>query len=249
MLVADCVRDICWKIPIRTTFILCVHVTGPSAEPKFAQVFAQQFVAIAVNTTSDEARYRVVVLELTDVVSRIRTDRPNIYVGVTTRTPEQLADGLNNGRYTPAWVRNNVVGILDTLAPTGTFTHMDARQVRDDLTRQLRTKGYTVNRNTTAYRTYVIDLHNPDINDAGKGYVYVGQTSKTPEERLHEHLTGARSRKGHNLASRTVSKYGRQLNYDLMTQRIYLTQQQALKAERRLAERLRQQGYIVEGGH
>ena len=224
-------------------------MTGPSAEPKFAQVFAQQFVAIVVNTTSDEARYRVVVLELTDVVSRIRIDRPNIYVGVTTRTAEQLADGLNNGRYTPAWVRNNVVGVLDTLAPAGTFTHMDARQVRDDLKRQLRTKGYTVNRNTTAYRTYVIDLYNPDINDAGKGYVYVGQTSKTPEERLHEHLTGARSRKGHNLASRTVSKYGRQLNYDLMTQRIYLTQQQALKAERRLAERLRQQGYIVEGGH
>ena len=41
----------------------------------------------------------------------------------------------------------------------------------------------------------------------------------------------------------------KQLNYDLMTQRIYLTQKQALKAERRLAERLRKQGYTVEGGH
>ena len=198
--------------------------------------------------TSDP-RYRVVVLELTNVVSRIRTDRPNLYVGVTTRTPQQLADGLNNGKYTPAWARNNVVGILDTLAPAGTFTYTEAKQLRDDLKRQLRTKGYTVNRNTTAYRTYVINLHNPNLADPGKGYVYVGQTSKTPEERLHEHLTGARSRKGHNLASRTVSKYGRQLNYDLMTQRIYLTQKQALTAERRLAERLRQQGYTVEGGH
>lgn len=249
MLVADCVRDICWKIPIRTTFILFVHVTGPSAEPRSAQVFAQQFVAIAVNTKPDEARYRVVVLELTDVVSRIRTDRPNIYVGVTTRTAEQLADGLNGGKYKPAWARSNVVGILDTLAPTGTFTYTEAKQLRDDLKRQLRTKGYTVNRNTTAYRTYVIDLHNPDLDDPGKGYVYLGQTSKTPEQRLHEHLTGARSRKGHNLASRKVSKYGTHLNYDLMTQRIYLTQKQALEAERRLAERLRQQGYIVEGGH
>ena len=54
---------------------------------------------------------------------------------------------------------------------------------------------------------------------------------------------------GHNLASRRVSKYGTQLNYDLMTQRIYLTQQQALKAERRLAERLGEQGYTVERGH
>jgi len=198
--------------------------------------------------TSDP-RYRVVVLELTNVVSRIRTDRPNLYVGVTTRTPQQLADGLNNGKYTPAWARNNVVGILDTLAPAGTFTYTEAKQLRDDLKRQLRTKGYTVNRNTTAYRTYVINLHNPNLADPGTGYVYVGQTSKTPEQRLQEHLNGTPSRKGHNLASRKVLKYGTELNYDLMTQRIYLTQKQALTAERRLAARLRQQGYTVEGGH
>ena len=202
-----------------------------------------------MNASSDEANYRVVVLELTNVVSRIRTDRPNIYVGVTARTAQQLADGLNDGKYKPAWARNNVVGLLDKLAPTGTFTYMEAKQLRDDLKRQLRTKGYTVNRNTTAYRTYVINLDNPNLADPGKGYVYVGQTSKTPEQRLQEHLNGARSGKGHNLASRKVSKYGTQLNYDLMTQRIYLTQKQALKAERRLAERLRQQGYTVEGGH
>ena len=198
---------------------------------------------------SETLSYRVVVLELTDVVSRIRPDRPNIYVGVTTRTPQQLTDGLNNGKYKPVWARHNVVGLLDKLAPNGTFTYMEATQFRDDLKRQLRTKGYTVNRNTTAYRTYVITLDNPDLKEPGKGYVYVGQTSKTPEQRLQEHLTGARSGKGHNLASRKVFKYGTDLNYDLMTQRIYLTQKQALKAERRLAERLRQQGYTVEGGH
>ena len=199
---------------------------------------------------TSEPTYRVVVLELTNVVSRIRTDRPNIYVGVTTRTPQQLADGLNDSKYKLLHGRaTNVVGLLDRLAPTGTFTYIEAKQLRDDLKRQLRTKGYTVNRNTTAYRTYVINLDNPDLNDCGKGYVYVGQTSKTPEQRLQEHLNGTRSRKGHNLASRKVSKYGTQLNYDLMTQRIYLTQKQALKAERRLAERLGQQGYTVEGGH
>ena len=202
-----------------------------------------------MGTTSEDANFRVVVLELTNVVSRIRADRPNIYVGVTTRTPQELADGLNDGKYKPMWARNNVVGLLDKLAPKGTFTYIEAKQIRDDLKRQLRTKGYTVNRNTTAYRTYVINLDNPDLKDPGKGYVYVGQTSKTPEQRLKEHLNGTRSRKGHNLASRKVFKYGTDLNYDLMTQRIYVTQKQALKAERRLAERLRQQGYIVEGGH
>lgn len=226
-----------------------VHVAEPSAESRSAHGFAQHLAAITVSATSDEVHYRVVVLELTNVVSRIRTDRPNLYVGVTTRTPQQLADGLNNGKYTPSWARNNVVGILDTLAPAGTFTYTEAKQLRDDLKRQLRTKGYTVNRNTTAYRTYVINLHNPNLTDPGTGYVYVGQTSKTPEQRLQEHLNGTPSRKGHNLASRKVLKYGTELNYDLMTQRIYLTQKQALTAERRLAARLRQQGYTVEGGH
>ena len=198
---------------------------------------------------TSEPTYRVVVLELTNVVSRIRTDRPNLYVGVTTRTAQQLADGLNRGDYKPVWARQNVTRTRDDLAPQQTFTHQYAKQHRDELIKELRTKGYTVNRNTTAYRTYVINLDNPDLTNPGKGYVYVGQTSKTPEQRLQEHLNGARSGKGHNLASRKVLKYGTQLNYDLMTQRIYLTQKQALKAERRLAERLRQQGYTVEGGH
>lgn len=192
--------------------------------------------------------YRVVVLEVTDVVERIRPDRPNLYVGVTTRTAQQLADGLNNGRYRPSWARHNIVQIRADLATDDTVTYDEAVEQRDTLIRQLRTKGYTVNRTTTAYRTYVINLHNPNLKDPGKGYVYVGQTSKTPEQRLQEHLTGAVSTQGRNLASRVVKKHGVDLNPTLMTDRIYLTQKQALKAERRLAERLRDQGYVVEGG-
>ena len=126
---------------------------------------------------------------------------------------------------------------------------VEADTAARDLIRQLRTRGYTVNPNTTAYRTYVINLHDPTRTDVGAGYVYVGQTSKTPEERLREHLTGAVSAKGVNLASRIVRRFGVDLNHDLMTQRIYLTKRQAEKAERRLAERLRNQGYTVEGGH
>ena len=193
--------------------------------------------------------YRVVVLEVTDVVKRISPDRPNLYVGVTTRTAQELADGLNNGRYRPSWARHNIVQIRTDLASADTVTHDEAVEQRDTLIRQLRTKGYTVNRKTTAYRTYVINLHNPKLKDPGKGYVYVGQTSKTPEQRLQEHLTGAVSTRGHTLASRVVKKYGVDLNATLMTDRIYLTQKQALKAERRLAERLRDWGYVVEGGH
>jgi hypothetical protein len=75
------------------------------------------------------------------------------------------------------------------------------------------------------------------------------ESTKAPEQRLTEHLTGALSKKGVPLSSRVVKKFGRDLNHELMTERIYPTQKEALKAERRLAERLRQQGYVVEGGH
>ena len=202
-----------------------------------------------MNTASAEAKYQVVVLELTDVVTRIYADRPNIYVGLSTRTAQELMDGLNRGKLKPAWARNNVTGVRAEFAPTQLFTLDEAKTERDALIRQLRRKGYRVNRIKKAYRTYVIDLHNPELKNQGNGYVYVGQSHKSPEVRLQEHLTDARSAKGIRLASRKVLKYGQQLNYDLMTRRVYLDEKQALKAERRLADRLRAQGYIVEGGH
>ena len=196
-----------------------------------------------------QATYRVVILELEDVVPRVLDDRPNLYVGVSARRAEDLAAGLNEGRFKPAWARHQVVTTRQDLTVTGMFNHDLAKAHRDDLIRTLRSKGFRVNRIGRAYRTYVINLHNPKLKDPGRGYVYVGQTSKSPEQRLHEHLTGATSNKGHTLASRKVTKYGVDLNPQLMTRRVYLTQKQALKAERRLADRLRDQGFVVEGGH
>ena len=193
--------------------------------------------------------HRVVVLETADLVTRVLPDRPNLYIGITTRTPAELAAGLNDGKYKPIWARHQVVAVREDLAPVATTDLDTARLQRSDLIKKLRQRGYTVNRNNTAYRTYVINLYNPELGDPGKGYVYVGQTSKDPDQRLQEHLDGAVSQKGHPLAARKVQKYGTGLNHDLMTQRIYLTQKQALKAERRLADRLRAEGYIVEGGH
>ena len=192
--------------------------------------------------------YRVVVLELDDIVPRIRTELPNLYVGISLRTSHDLANGLNNGRFRPKWAHHLVTRTRDDLSLPFLMDFDRVIRLRNALITSLRVRGYTVNRTTTAYRTYVINLHNPKLKEPGKGYVYVGQTSKTPEQRLQEHLTGAVSTQGRNLASRVVKKHGVDLNPTLMTDRIYLTQKQALKAERRLAERLRDQGYVVEGG-
>ena len=203
----------------------------------------------ASDTSPTSDSYRVVVVELDDVVPRIREDRPNLLVRTTTRTSDQLLEGLRAGRYRPAWARGHAIRLRTDLGGAENLDRDTANRQRDVLVRALRQKGFTVNRNTTAYRTYVINLHNPDLADPGKGYVYVGQTSKTPERRLTEHLTGARSNKDINLASKVVQRFGKDLNYALMPERIYLTKRQAEKAERRLAERLRNQGYVVEGGH
>jgi hypothetical protein len=192
--------------------------------------------------------YRVVVLELNDVVPRIQPELPNLYVGVSLRTSHDLANGLNKGRFRPKWAHHQVTRTRDDLSFPFLMDFDRAVKLRNALLTTLRARGCTVNRATTAYRTYVINLHNPKLKEPGKGYLYVGQTSKTPEARLVEHLTGAVSTQGRNLASRVVKKHGVDLNYDLMNDRIYLTQKQALNAEQRLAERLRDQGYVVEGG-
>jgi len=193
--------------------------------------------------------YRVVVLELDDVVPRIRADRPNLYVGISSRCPEALASGLSEGRFRPAWARSHVVTTRAELAPDVTGPRDAIVKHRDETIRQLRAKGFTVNRIERAYRLYVINLVNPARTDIGKGYVYVGQTSKTPELRLAEHLSEAVGTKGNRLASRVVTRFGQDLNHGLMPQKIYLNRKQAMKAERRLADRLRADGYTVEGGH
>lgn len=198
---------------------------------------------------SSNQSYALVVIELDDIVPRIREDRPNVLVRTTTRTGDQLLEGLRASRYRPMWARGHASRVRLDLGGAEGLDRDNANQQRDELIRKLRQKGFTVNRNTTAYRTYVINLHNPQFADPGKGYVYVGQTSKTPELRLTEHLTGARSNKDINLASKVVQRFGKDLNYSLMPERIYLTKRQAEKAERRLAERLRDEGYVVEGGH
>ena len=77
----------------------------------------------------------------------------------------------------------------------------------------------------------------------------MGETSLTPEERLAVHLEGKRNEKGQKLSSAKVLKYGKDLNYGLMPDEIYLTRAEAKVAERLLAEKLRDEGYKVEGGH
>jgi hypothetical protein len=72
-------------------------------------------------------------------------------------------------------------------------------------------------------------------------------TSKSPAERFKQHKTGYVSKKGHNISSSIVNKYGSYLRpslYDHLNQKP-MNRDEALKMEERLAWDLRRQGYAV----
>ncbi len=110
---------------------------------------------------------------------------------------------------------------------------------------------------STAYHVYVIELSrkvftldrkfreaNPQYNGVLE-CVYVGMTSKTPQERLQQHKTGYRNAKGQKLSSNIVEKYGRYLRPSLYQDIGPLSRKEALEVERGLALELRKKGYAV----
>ena len=109
------------------------------------------------------------------------------------------------------------------------------------------------------YRVYVVELSkkvftenrkfreaNPQFNGVLE-CLYVGMTSKTPQERFIQHRTGYVNKKGHKLSANIVQKYGTYLRpslYDHINLKA-MTRAEALAMEEKLAWDLRRQGYAV----
>lgn len=85
---------------------------------------------------------------------------------------------------------------------------------------------------------------NPNYDDS-KPCVYVGMTSKTPEQRFLEHTNGLRTKKGFPLFSRKVKKYGIRLKPRLYKSHNPMTASDAVEFEVEKARRLRKRGYGV----
>jgi predicted GIY-YIG superfamily endonuclease len=108
------------------------------------------------------------------------------------------------------------------------------------------------------YTIYVIELkkkafsENRKFNAANPQFngvlecLYVGMTSKTPEERFDQHVHQVLSKKGINVSSAIVKKYGLYLRPSL-TEHLpnFKKKEDALAAEKYLALALRRQGYAV----
>ena len=109
------------------------------------------------------------------------------------------------------------------------------------------------------YQVYVIELSkkiftenakfraaNPQFNGVLQ-CLYVGMTSKTPAERLHQHKTGHINQKGHKISANLAERYGTYLRpslYNHLNEKP-MNRAEALEMEKKLALELRRQGYAV----
>jgi len=110
-----------------------------------------------------------------------------------------------------------------------------------------------------SYQVYVIELSkkvftenakfraaNPQFNGVLQ-CLYVGMTSKTPQERFKQHTTGYVNKKGYKLSANIVQQYGTYLRpslYDHLNLKP-MNRLEALLMEEKLALHLRRQGYAV----
>ena len=108
------------------------------------------------------------------------------------------------------------------------------------------------------YSIYVVELNkkvftenrkfreaNPQFNGVLE-CLYVGMTSKTPQERFDQHKNGVLSNKGIDISSKIVKKYGLYLRGSLYNHiKPFDNQEDALKMERILALELRRKKYAV----
>ena len=194
-----------------------------------------------------QPRNWVLVAELDDVVPRRDPGKPNLYVGLTVEEPATRYERLKMG-YGPAWLQGHLVRLRSDLVSGPFLYRHDARLECRTAIRCLRSEGYTVNRDTRVWTVYVIELDPKGCKDPGNGFVYVGETSKTPEARYKEHLKGKRNRRG-RLYSRSVRKYGIRLRMDLAPEIRYFDGRSSKAAEKRWARKLKDEGYKVVGGH
>ena len=195
----------------------------------------------------ETATYRLIVVELDDVIPRRDSSKPNLFVDCIKVDPEDRFANMKLSK--KRWYSGYVVRLRADLAPQTRFsTEHRADEAHRRLIKKLKGQGYTVNRDPMVWHVYVVELEKSALSDPGKGYVYVGETSKTPEERFIEHTTGKRNKHG-RLYSSVVLRHGVRLRPDLAPKRVYFDSAASKRAEKETFDRLEAKGYKVRGGH
>ncbi|EAP98565.1 hypothetical protein JNB_00315 [Janibacter sp. HTCC2649] len=100
---------------------------------------------------------------------------------------------------------------------------------------------------------YAIEFDADWIAAKGRGTVYVGYTARTPEQRLETHRAGGRTAAAIFKVGRRRRATNLQLRMDLAVSEPnhagpWVIEKEAMKHERKLANRLKARGYFVEVG-
>jgi len=188
--------------------------------------------------------------------------RPQLLLGTTSDDPvrwmKKLSDGsLDHSKFAQTYGIEPRMDLLETLpeefGALESYRKTDdasaagvASEVRAQVRDHLLGLGYVVAdaRTNEVYTIYIVNLVDDSAPDPSLGkWVYVGETSKTPEERFDEHKNGIRDNKA-------AREHGRDLNYDLMKDIPQVRFKQDSKwLEAQTGEELRSRGYVVEGAH
>ena len=205
-------------------------------------------------TASEVFRSRnIIIVELDGTMPRRDKSLPHLYVANTVDSPKSRLQQLLLGKG-PDYAMGKYVRLREDLNPfsLSALNEKEAQRRLASLKRVLTKQGYAINGIATVWHTYVVDLDPTGMTDVGEGYVYVGQTSHTPEERFAIHKGPRPAAPAKDLRSKVVHKRGVGLNYELMKQLtpsspVY-TQQDALALEKKWAKKLHNMGYRVEAG-
>ena len=194
------------------------------------------------------AKYCVVIIELdTKLRGRDKT-KPHLYIGTSKIAPEdRLKKFKEPGSAGPDYARGHYVKIYEAspYAKPRTSLEVARRRCDEQIEKYIR-RGHFVN-NGEKFHVYVIDLKQDHLKtQPAKGHVYVGRTSKTPEERFKQHM-GEKPLVGKDKRSKVVKRLGVRLNYDLMPKSVS-TETQSIQLEKDWAKRLKDRGYRVEAG-
>ena len=201
-----------------------------------------------VGAKTKTAQYCVVIVELDTKLRAKDQSKPHLYIGMSKTPPEARLKTLKGpGSAGPDYARGHYVKIYEASPYAKPRTSLEvARRRRDEQIEKYIRRGHFVN-NGEKFHVYVIDLKQDHLKTKpAKGHVYVGRTSKTPEERFKQHM-GEKPLVGKDRRSKVVKRLGIRLNYDLMPKSVS-TETQSIQLEKDWAKRLKDRGYRVEAG-
>ena len=171
--------------------------------------------------------------------------KPWVYAGFSSERPPNSKDQLR-----ATFRAGTVAGKYAEKIISGTVKRHSliegAMSRCERLVEDYRAEGWTITNIDPPKKhwVYVVELMEPAKEDGvrRKTTYYVGQTGLTPEVRYARHKAGIH-------ANKKVQMYGVHLRQDMVEDAGPMTHLDSLRLERQLADKLRERGSKVYGGH